>query len=142
MASDYLLLQVVVDTNVVFEGLTKQGSIGSVIIEAWLDDVFQTYVTNALAYEYVDVLSRKLSPNRWLNIQPVLGTLLKKSRFVDIHYSWRPISPDPGDDHIIDCAMNANAMIVTANIRDFQLARDTLGVTVVSPLEFVINLAE
>ncbi len=135
-------LRVVIDTNVVFEGLTKRGGIAGVIIDAWLDDMFQAYVANALAYEYVDVLSRKLSPSRWLHLQPVLGTLLKKSHFIDIYYSWRPISPDPGDDHIIDCAMNANAIIVTANIRDFQLAQESLGVKVVSPLEFVIELVK
>ena len=142
MTLDFPPLHVVVDTNVVFEGLTKRGGIQGIIIDAWLNDVFQAYATNALAYEYADVLSRKLSPNRWLKLQPVLGTLLKKAQFVDIHYSWRPISPDPGDDHIIDCAMNANAIVVTANIRDFQLAQDTLGMRVVSPLEFVVNLTK
>ncbi len=135
-------LRVVIDTNVVFEGLTKRGGIAGVIIDAWLDDMFQAYVANALAYEYTAVLSRKLSPSRWLHLQPVLGTLLKKSHFVDIHYSWRPISPDPGDDHIIDCAMNANAIIVTANIRDFQLAQESLGLKVMSPLEFAIELVK
>ena len=142
MTLDFPPLHVVVDTNVVFEGLTKRGGIQGIIIDAWLNDVFQAYATNALAYEYADVLSRKLSPNRWLKLQPVLGTLLKKAQFVDIHYSWRPISPDPGDDHIIDCAMNANAIVFTANIRDFQLAQDTLGMRVVSPLEFVVNLTK
>ena len=31
-------LRAVIDTNVVFEGLTKQGGVAGVIIEAWLDD--------------------------------------------------------------------------------------------------------
>ncbi len=133
-------LRVVVDTNVVFAGLTKQGGIAGAIIDVWLDQMFQTYATNALAYEYADVLSRKLSQNRWLDLQPVLGNLLKITRFVDVHYSWRPASPDPGDDHIIDCAMNANALVVTSNIRDFQVARESLGLQVVSPLEFIVGL--
>jgi predicted nucleic acid-binding protein len=136
------LLRAVIDTNVVFEGLTKRGTTAGVIIEAWLADMFQSFVTTALAYEYRDVLSRKLSPARWQQLEPALGILLKKAQFVDIHYSWRPISPDPGDDHIIDCAMNSNAMIVTANLRDFRLAQEALGVEVVSPLEFVLELGE
>jgi predicted nucleic acid-binding protein len=76
------LLRFVIDTNVVFEGLTKQGSACSIIIDAWLADLFQVYVSNALAYEYADVLSRKLSQERWQRIQPVLGTLLAKAQFV------------------------------------------------------------
>ncbi len=102
--------------------------------------MIQTYGTNALAYEYAGVLSRTLAQNRWLDLQPVLGNLLKITRFVDVHYSWRPASPDPGDDHIIDCAMNANALVVTSNIRDFQVARESLGLQVVSPLEFIVGL--
>ena len=39
-----------------------------------------------------------------------------------MYFSWRPMSPDPGDEHVIDCAMNACASVVTANTRDFQLA--------------------
>ena len=135
-------LRVVVDTNVVFEGLTKRGTTAGVIIEAWLTDTFQAFVTNALVYEYRDVLSRKLSPPRWQRLQPALGSLLKKAQFVTIHYSWRPISPDSGDDHIIDCAMNSNALIVTANLRDFRLAQESLGVQVMSPLEFVLELGQ
>jgi predicted nucleic acid-binding protein len=75
-------------------------------------------------------------------LQPALGSLLKKAQFVTIYYSWRPISPDPGDDHIIDCAMNSNAIIVTANLRDFRLAQESLGVQVMSPLEFVLELGQ
>lgn len=136
------VLRVVVDTNVLFEGLTKQGGLAGGIIEAWLADLYQACVSNALAYEYADVLSRKLSPHRWRQVQPVLGRLLNKAQFVEIHYSWRPTSPDPADDHIIDCAMNANAIIVTANTRHFQKAKERLGVTVMSPLELAIELAK
>jgi predicted nucleic acid-binding protein len=81
-------LRVVVDTNVVFEGLTYQGNAAGLIVEAWLANLFQPYVSNALAYEYVDVLSRKLSPERWQQLQPVLGKLLSISQFTPIYYSW------------------------------------------------------
>ena len=51
------------------------------------------------------------------------------------------MSPDPGDEHVIDCAMNARAPVVTANTRDFQLAAQTLGLAVLTPAEFVTRLA-
>ena len=53
---------------------------------------------------------------------------------------WRPSSPDPGDEHIVDCAMNANAVVVTSNVRDFQMARASLGLPVLTPVEFLIYL--
>ena len=90
----------------------------------------------------LDVLSRKLSERRWQRIQPVLGTLLSMAMFVPIYFSWRPSSPDPGDEHIIDCAMNVGAMVVTSNIRDFQVAKQALGLQVMTPVEFIRQLAD
>jgi len=135
------LLRVVIDTNVVFEGLTKQGSAAGFLIEAWLNGLLQVHVSNALAYEYEDVLSRKLSDVRWQELKPVLGTLLSCAKFTTIYYSWRPTSPDEGDDLVIDCAMNASAIVTTFNLRDFRNARESLGLQVMTPAELVIKLA-
>jgi predicted nucleic acid-binding protein len=133
-------LHLVVDTNIVLEGLTKQGSASGLIIEAWLARLFVVHVSTALAYEYQDVLGRKLSSTRWQTLKPVLGTLLNLAEFTEIHFTWRPTSPDPGDDLIIDCAMNANAAIVTSNLKDFQRAKQSLGLTVLSPAELILQL--
>lgn len=135
------LLRVVIDTNVVFEGLTKRGGAAGFVIDAWLAGLLQVCVCDALAYEYADVLSRRLSGARWQRLKPVLGTLLSQAQFVVVHYSWRPISPDPGDEHVIDCAMNAGATVITSNVRDFRTARKTLGLRVITPIEAVIQLA-
>jgi len=94
----------------------------------------------ALAYEYVEILSEKLSVRRWNRLQPVVGTLLIQARLVPIYFSWRPMSPDPGDDHVIDCAINAGVPVVTSNVRDFRLAAQTLGLIVMTPVDFVIWL--
>ena len=141
MSGDYSI-RVVLDTNVVFEGLTKQKSACGVIIDAWLADLINVYVSDAVAYEYVDVLSRKLSHTRWQKAQITLATLFDKAEFVSIYYSWRPTSPDPGDDLVIDCAMNANALIVTSNRKDFRTAQTELGLKVLSPFELVLVLAQ
>lgn len=133
--------KVVIDTNVLFEGLTQQGGASGYLIEAWLSDLLETRVSNALAYEYTDVLSRKLSENRWKALQPVVGTLLRKAQFVAVYFSWRPISPDQADDHVIDCAMNAGAAVITSNVRHFRNAQHSLGLEVLTPLELVIRLA-
>lgn len=135
-------LRVVIDTNVLFEGITKRNSTSRTIIDAWLVTMFRVYTSNALAYEYVDVLARKLSARRWHQIKPVLGTLLKQAWVQDINFVWRPISPDPGDDHVIDCAMNANASVITLNTKDFQTAKTSLGLRVLTPTEFTEKLEE
>ena len=79
--------RIVIDTNVLFEGLTKQGGAAGLVIDAWLAGLLTVCVSTALAYEYVDVLSRKLSEKRWQRLQPVVGKLLNLSQFVAIYYS-------------------------------------------------------
>jgi predicted nucleic acid-binding protein len=132
--------RVVIDTNVLFEGLTKQGGAAGLVVEAWLAGLLSVYVSNALAYEYVDVLSRKLSEKRWQTLRPVLGKLLDLCKFAAIYYSWRPTSPDAGDDLVVDCAMNAGATIITSNLRDFRSAEVSLGLQVMTPVELVVQL--
>jgi predicted nucleic acid-binding protein len=135
------LYRIVVDTNVVFEGLTKQGGASGLIIDAWLAGLMVVCISNALAYEYDDVLSRKLSEERWSMLQPVLEKLLNVAQYTNIYFSWRPTSPDAGDDLVIDCAMNAGAIVVTSNIRDFRSAKDSLGLRIMTPAEFINLLA-
>lgn len=132
----------VIDTNVVFEGLTKKGSASAYLIDAWYAELFDAYVSTTMAYEYIDVLARKLSPDNWNRLQPAVGKLLSTANLVTIYYSWRPISPDFGDDHVIDCAMNASASVVTWNLRDFRAAEESLGLSLLSPVEAVLLLTE
>ena len=134
-------LRIVVDTNAVFEGLTKQGGASGLIVEAWLAGLMVVCVSNALAYEYSDVLSRKLSEERWGQLKPVLGKRLSVAQYTNIYFLWRPASPDAWDDLVIDCAMNAGAIVVTSNIRDFQRAKESLGLRVLTPVQLVEVLA-
>ena len=130
-----------IDTNVIFEGLTTRGGAAGLVVDAWVGGRFQPFISNALAYEYREVLERMLSVERWRRLRPVLGRLLRTSQFVPIHFTWRPVSPDPADDHVIDCAMNAAAVIVTSNTKDFRLAERALGIPVRTPVEFLKDLA-
>jgi predicted nucleic acid-binding protein len=133
-------LRAVVDTNVLFEGLTQKGSACGLVIDAWEAGVYHAYVSDALCYEYLDVLTRKLSPQRWVMIEPLLEKLLTQAIFCRQFYSWRPISPDAGDDHLVNCAMNSAASIVTWNNRDFRTAQFELGIKVVTPIQFLAEI--
>jgi predicted DNA-binding protein (UPF0278 family) len=44
-------------------------------------------------------------------------------------------------DVAIDCAMNADALVVTSNLKDFRSARESLGLWVMTPVELVSMLA-
>ncbi len=136
-------IRVVIDTNVVFEGLTRKGDACGLIIDAWRAGLFTVCMSNALAYEYDDVLSGKFSKRRWDETKPLLTELVgDHAEFMNVWFSWRPASPDPGDDHVIDCAMNARALVVTSNVRDFKEAVRTLGLKVMTPVKFLEYLTD
>lgn len=128
-----------VDTNVLFEGLTRQGD-SAVLVNAWVSGRFLPCVSLALALEYEEVLGNKLGPGKRRLAMPALQALLARAEFVPILYSVRPMSPDPDDDFVIDCAFNAGAQIVTHNLKDFRGAEEALGIGVVSPTEFIARL--
>jgi predicted nucleic acid-binding protein len=134
-------LRVVFDTNIVFEGLSKQQGACGLCIDAWFAGLMDVRVSDALVYEYAAVLSHKLSSSRWERIGIALATLLNEATFTAIYFTWRPSSPDPGDDFVVDCAMNANAILVTLNLRDFRRAERELGLQVITPLELLKQLA-
>ncbi|MEM6613578.1 MAG: PIN domain-containing protein [Cyanobacteria bacterium P01_C01_bin.72] len=135
-------MRVVIDTNIVFEGLTKQGGAAGLLIDSWLAGLLEVHISNALAYEYIDVLFRKLSQSRWQELQPSLEILISKAKFTPIYYSWRPTSPDPGDDLVIDCGMNAAAIVITLNTKDFRRAQESLGLQIMTPTELIIQLTQ
>lgn len=135
------ILKAVVDTNVVFEGLTKQGGASDVLIKAWLGKAFLPCIGNAMTYEYLDVLARKLNKQRWQKIEPTLYQLINLCEYTQVSYRWRPSSPDVNDDHVVDLVMNANCSLVTLNLKDFKLPSQELGFEVLTPAKFVNTLS-
>lgn len=127
---------VVVDTNVLLEGLTREGPAGSVI-DAWAERRLLPCVSTALALEYEDVLSRKLGPTKRQRALAALQALLVRCEYVPIRFSYRPASQDPGDDLVVDCVLNSQSLLVTNNVRDFRRAAVELGFQVYRPAEFL-----
>lgn len=134
-------IRAAIDTNVVFEGVTRSGGAPARIVEAWLVGRFDACVSNSVVYEYVEVLGNRLSPERWNRLSATLRGLVYRAELVRIYFRWRPVSPDPDDDHVIECAMNAGAVLVTSNLRHFEAAAQDLGFTVWSPEAFAAHLA-
>jgi predicted nucleic acid-binding protein len=77
----------------------------------------------ALLAEYEDVLGRSAlfadSVVSATERAEVLDGLLKRCRWVDVFYAWRPNLPDEADNHLIELGVAAQAeAIVTRNLRD------------------------
>jgi len=133
------MIRAVVDTNVVFEGLTSLSAAGQVM-DAWARRSFVPCVSTALALEYEEVLTNKLGARKRPVALKALQALLDRAEFVAIHYRVRPASPDPDDDFVLEAAYNSGAVIVTRNLKDLRAAGASLGIDVRTPDEFLEDL--
>ncbi len=125
-----------IDTNVLFEGLTRLGPAGDVV-EAWVDRAFTPCVSTALALEYESVLQRQLGQAKQIAALKALQALLDRCEFIPIYFSYRPASPDVGDDFLVDCVLNGRACLVTQNVRDFVQPSAVLGFELLRPEVFL-----
>lgn len=134
------MIRAVIDTNVLFEGLTRSKGACQLILEAWQADLFAPCISLALYYEYHDVLSRKLSKQGWAYVRPAFELLIAHTHLIEPYYQWRPSSSDPADEFLVDCALNGKAWLVTRNVRDFLIAKYEFGLIVLTPEEFVTEI--
>ncbi len=57
---------------------------------------------------------------------------------VELHMLWRPQLRDPGDEMVLETAINGRAeAIVTWNLRDFSEAASRFGISVLNPQDAV-----
>lgn len=130
-------LKAVVDTNVVFAGLTRPGSAAGDVLLAWRGGRFVACWSTSLGLEYEDVIGRKLRPSRAATARVVLGSLLERGERVPVRTPARGLSNDPGDDHVIEAAWAAGAGIVTENIKDFVRVEPVLKLPVYPVCDFL-----
>ena len=105
----------------------------------------RTLLTTALFLEYEAVLKR---PEQRLvtglgieQIDRVLAALASAAEPVAVHFRWRPQLADPGDEMVLEAAVNGRAdALVTHNIRDFVRPAGRFGLPVVRPGELVKRL--
>jgi predicted nucleic acid-binding protein len=55
---------------------------------------------------------------------------------VEVHYQWRPMLRDPGDEMVLETAVNGRAQaIVTFNRRDYADVTRSFGIEILLPVE-------
>jgi hypothetical protein len=95
-----------------------------------------------LALEYEEVLTGQGAIALRNRKARALQALLTRAEFIPIAITYRPQSPDPGDDLVIDCVMNGRAGLVTSNLRHFRKAALKLGFPLWTPQGFVAAIEE
>ncbi len=67
-----------------------------------------------------------------------LNVVVALAEPVESHFMWRPQLRDPGDELVLEAAVNGQAAaIVTFNVRDFAPALRSFGIELLTPAEAV-----
>src|SRR5260221_5411989 len=114
---------IVLDPSVVVAGLRTQLSAGNAVLLLVAKRRLVALATPPLFLEYEDVLKRPehrlahgLAPEA---IDEFLGELAALIEPVEVHFQWRPQSPDPNDEMLLQAAVNGRAhALVTYDVAD------------------------
>ena len=95
-------------------------------------------VTLALEYEAVccEAEHRLASGLTEQDVDVYVTALIALAEPVETHFLWRPQLRDPGDEMVLETAVNGRAdVLVTFNRRDFGAVPSTFGIDVLLPRE-------
>jgi putative PIN family toxin of toxin-antitoxin system len=139
---------IVLDTSVIIAAMYSQkGASHGLLIRA-LEGKLEFAVSVALALEYEAVLLRETTLERaWASKEEteiVIDGLLSMATLVTpIRFQQRPLLPDPGDDLIVECALQAGATsIVTLNIKDFAPLQFWPVIEVIRPGPMLVRIKD
>ena len=77
---------------------------------------------------------------RMADMSNFLSDIARIAEPVELHFLWRPKLRDPGDEMVLETAVNGRAdMLVTHSGRDFAGA-ERFGVTILTPARFLTSM--
>lgn len=134
----------VLDTDVVVAALRSPKGASAALLKQ-IDQGLVTLLLSiplALEYEAICHLAehRLASGLSQQEVEVFLSTLIGFAEPVDIYFLWRPQLRDPGDEMVLETAVNGQAdSIVSFNRRDFGLAPKSFGIEVLLPREALMR---
>lgn len=138
-------MRLVLDTNVVVAGVRSRTGASNPLLIAGFKRLYRWCCSVPLFYEYEDVLNRAEFLLETGIARDEIGVFLTDIAAtitpVDLHFLWRPQLRDPGDEMVLETAVNARAAaIVTHNARDFGAAPGRFGIELLNPAEALRRL--
>jgi putative PIN family toxin of toxin-antitoxin system len=137
---DVTMRRIVLDTSVVVAGIRSSLGAANEVLRLVARRRLILLATPPLFLEYEDVLKRPehrlvhgLAPEQIDDLLAELAALIEP---VELHFRWRPQVGDPGDEMVLEAAINGDAdALVTYNVSDFAVAAERFGVSVLRPID-------
>jgi putative PIN family toxin of toxin-antitoxin system len=130
----------VLDTDTVVAAMRSPSGASAALLLAAADRRVTLIMSVPLVIEYEAIcglaehrLAAGLSERE---VAAFLDGLAALAEPVECHFLWRPQLRDPGDEMVLETAVNGRAdAIVTFNVRDFGVAPRDFGIAVLKPGE-------
>lgn len=138
-------VRLVLDTDVVVAAMRSPGGASAAILREARLGRTTLLASVPLAMEYEAICSRAehrlaagLSERQ---VDIFLNALIAMADPVETHFLWRPQLRDPGDEMVLEAAVNGRAgALVTFNVRDFGAAPSRFGVELLRPGEAIVRI--
>jgi putative PIN family toxin of toxin-antitoxin system len=132
----------VVDTDVIVAAMRSPGGASAAILRAARNGRVTLLVSVPLGMEYEAVCSelehRLASGLSEREVEVFLDAVLAMAEPVKTHFLWRPQLRDPGDEMVLEAAVNGRAnALVTFNVRDFGTVPARFGIELMVPREAI-----
>lgn len=132
-------MKLVLDTNILVAGLRSKSGASNALLIAGFRARYEWCCSIPLFYEYEDVLNRaEFLLDTGLTRKVVAEFIEDIASIVvpvGIDFQWRPQLHDPGDEMVLEAAINCNGAVVTHNQRDFGTAPARFGLALLSPAD-------
>ena len=135
-------MRYVADTDVIVAAMRSPGGASAAILRAARRGRITLLVSVPLGMEYEAVCSesehRLAAGLSEREVEIFLDALLAMAEPVKTHFLWRPQLRDPGDEMVLEAAVNGRAdALVTFNVRDFGTVPARFGVELMIPREAI-----
>jgi putative PIN family toxin of toxin-antitoxin system len=129
---------VVLDTDVIVAGMRSPGGASAAILRQARQGRVTLLVSVPLAMEYEAICSeaehRLAAGLSEREVEIFLDAIVAMAEPVMTHFLWRPQLRDPGDEMVLEAAVNGQAdLLVTFNVRDFGPVPSRFGIEVMIP---------
>jgi predicted nucleic acid-binding protein len=133
------------DTDVIVAAVRSDRGASRILLIAALEQRYQRLASVPLMLQYESVLMRAehlaaagISAE---DVEVLLDAIALVAEPIRISYLWRPLLGDPGDDLVLETAVNGRGnVVVTFNRRDFAPAAVHFKLEVITPAEAVRRL--
>ena len=130
-------VRVVVDTNILLQAIAHDSRLRP-IWKAFLNQIFELYLTASILLEYEEIFLQKASETA----STLVLTLIDKApnaHFISVYYNWNAITADANDNKFFDAAVAASADYLVTNDGHFNEVKNLSfpKVTILSADEFL-----